>query len=281
MKWKCSGTHNSYLFYENSLITETFIAPNTQWKTKYKTIPISSSFGYRKPIRAVGVCVKQYNFMFLRPSPVVKCVFFLYVSKARSLSSEFFFCNNTTDFLIMYSKELYVPLYLRLHDCYEPESEAFIYKNNDNLSVTAISANKRKSELQRASLVNNNRHPNIPTHFAKWLYFRITKFIEPIRRYPTWNESCRRLHVLRPHHKLLALRKIHICHSSLANLPLWTNFIVCILHRVLGGAFFEQRGKRWVKCECGRKSLNGFRCSHQISTARERFGENGKRQRTL
>lgn len=80
--------------------------------------------------------------------------------------------------------------------------------------------------------VNKNRHPNIPTHFAKWLSFRITEFIEPIWRYPTWNESFQWLHVLWPHHKLLARRKIPIFHSSLANLLLWGTFIVCILHTV-------------------------------------------------
>lgn len=97
--------------------------------------------------------------------------FFLYVSKARSLPSEFFFCNNTTDFLIMYSKELYVPLYLRLHDCYEPESEAFIYKNNDNLSVTAISANKRKFRVTAGVACEQQPTPEYSDTFREMTLF--------------------------------------------------------------------------------------------------------------
>lgn len=133
-------------------------------------------------------------------------------------------------------------------------SKAFIYKNNDNLSVIAISASKRKSELLFVASVrcqaaerkkrkriechrSHIRHPKNSMFRGKWLSFRFARiywahFDEmPRRKRMNGNDSFRWLHVTWPHFARRKISPFLIHHlSQLAFAIMDEIFIVCLLH---------------------------------------------------
>lgn len=111
MKWKCSRTHNSHLFCGNSLSTlrrSSHRIPSGKRKTKQFQFPrasISSSFGYHNP--RSELCVREAIQFYVPLSFAASEVcFFVCFESTRAFVGVFFPCNNTTDFLIMYSKRM-------------------------------------------------------------------------------------------------------------------------------------------------------------------------------
>lgn len=126
-------------------------------------------------------------------------------------------------------------------------SRAFIYKNNDNLSVIAISASKRKSESLlsrrfcsqreqrkwRESCATPLTHQTFKEKIdvcGKWLSFRFAEFIGPISAMPWQTNEWFISMVTRDSRSSLCGEKFHIHHLPTCSAIMDEIFIVCLLH---------------------------------------------------
>lgn len=148
-----------------------------------------------------------------------------------------------------YTRLLQVRAYLLLHS--RPDSETFIYENNENLSKTTISANKRISVMSLMSLrfTQNTKEKKKEIEYRTQtpknsslrpddFLFEIAEFIAAIRRFCVkhGNESFQLLHVLSTSVCACATEKFTIHIHRMPNLQrTMERFLLfaSIVHRVL------------------------------------------------